>query len=208
MAYGSGLLTDVHVAGIRADVRGHLGQGDRLRQRGPGNRGRPRGPTRGHRREDAKRRDDRDGRPPSSSFSSASQRHSGPNVQHGTWWTIEVSCENDRSPLCAVSAVEGIDQFVEVGHAVDAVDIVERPLVEHFTRGTNDGGQARAAKRGADRHPAHPEFLELAEGKPVRAEAGDVVERFGDAAAGQAECRCVGKAGRVKHIGAGCVERP
>jgi hypothetical protein len=59
----------------RADVRGHLGQSGGLRQRGPGNRGRPRGPTRGDRREDAKRRDDRDGRPPSSSFASASECH-------------------------------------------------------------------------------------------------------------------------------------
>ena len=32
----------------------------------------------------------------------------------------------------------GIDEFVEVGDGLNAVNIVERTLVEHFTRGAND----------------------------------------------------------------------
>jgi len=72
---------------------------------------------------------------------------------------------------------------------VNALEIVERPSIEHFPGGTNDGGQAGATKRGPDRYPAHPEFTEFGEGEAGRPDAGDVVERLGTAAACQAN-RC------------------
>lgn len=96
------------------------------------------------------------------------------------------------SPSTAVQSVWSrsaisawIDELVEVANCVDPVGILERAPVEYLARSADQGGEASAGERGTHRHPSHPDVLELAEGKAIRSDAGDIVDRSCNAVAGQ-----------------------